>query len=165
MVNRVKGFCCVKKEKKLVLFLLDRCVKKIVDFDYMFRALPSGNKAFLGGVNISINGWHDAPCNASSQDPVVCVGDTEGPGVRDKASELFWEKEEETVVKTVRRRLALEDRFKDSPETVAAKSATARQAAKEMPSGPAAEFLESLMDFATSRREGSVARVGSTLLL
>ena len=77
----------------------------------MFRALPSSNKAFLRGVNVGINGWHDAPSYARREDPVVCVGDAEGAGVGDEPSEFFGEEEEETVVETVRGRLAFKDRF------------------------------------------------------
>ena len=72
---------------------------------------------------------------------------TQGAGVRDEPGEFFGEEEEETVVETVRPwRIA----FRTPQRTVAAKSETARQAAKEMPSGPAAEFLESLVALATS---------------
>ena len=111
MVDGVKSFRSVKKEKKLVLFLLDCFVKKVVDLDNVFRTLSSSNKTFLRGVHVGVHGRHDAPRNARRQDPVVSVGDAEGPGVRNKTGELFWEEEEETVVETVGRGLTLEDGF------------------------------------------------------
>jgi hypothetical protein len=116
MINGVEGFGSIQKEKKLVLFLLNSPVKKVINFSNMLGPLPPSYKALLRGVNVSINSGHNAPRHASRQNPVIRVSDAKGAGVRNEARKLFGKKEEETVVKIFGGGLAFEERNQNIPK-------------------------------------------------
>ena len=116
MIDRVESLGSVKEEEKLVLFLLDRLVKALVNVRDMVSSLPASNEAFLGGVDVTIDSTHDAARDTGGQNPDVGISDTEGASVGDKAGELFGEEEKEAVVEALRRQLTVEDRPKGVPK-------------------------------------------------
>ena len=155
MVDRVERLSGVEEEEEAIVLLRDGLVKKGVDVHHVVAPMFTGQKPFLAGRDVGADGRHNAACNARSKKPVVSVGDRKGAGVGDEAGEFFWEEEEETVVKTVRGVV--------SPEG-AARSGAARQAAKGMPSGPGAVFLDRAIASSKESMVGSWRREGSTLL-
>jgi hypothetical protein len=85
----------------MVSFLFNRVVKNFVNVGGMITATFAIQKAFFRWVQKHRDGGHNAAGNRRGQQPVVGVGDAQRACVGDKAGTLFWQKEEETVIKTL----------------------------------------------------------------
>ena len=109
----------------------------------MGGAITAPKKALLGGVEEVDGGGHDGVGNDGGEDAVVGVGNADGAGVSNKVGGLFRKKEEVGEVEVGGGGVEPESRRERvAKRTGPAISEMARQAAKEMPSGPGAVFLE-----------------------
>ena len=98
MVDGVKGFRCVK-EKQEVLYLAGNTLEEVlVDFDGMVHAILPPKETFLRRVDESGDGGHDGVSHSGGEEPIVGVGDGNGPSVRDKTGVLLRDEEEEAVI-------------------------------------------------------------------
>jgi hypothetical protein len=64
MIDRVKSFGSIKKEKNPVEPPGDGCIKKIVDGLNMVTATFASQKPLLRGVDVGINSRHDTASNS-----------------------------------------------------------------------------------------------------
>ena len=98
MVDGVKGFSGVK-EKQEVLYLAGNTLEEVlVDFDGMVHAILPPKETFLRRVDESGDGGHDGVSDSGGEEPIVGVGDGNGPSVRDKTGVLLRDEEEEAII-------------------------------------------------------------------
>lgn len=93
VIDGVEGFGSVEKEEQLVLFFFDRFVEEVIDSHDVVSAILARQETLLARVNIVVHSWHNTVGNSGSQDPIVCVGNTEGTSVS-KETSVFFRKEE-----------------------------------------------------------------------